>query len=236
VERARPGRRHPRGQAARRLAQVETSRSSERRAEVIDPAAIVLAAGASTRMGRPKALLLHDGRPFVRCVVDLAAGCAPILVVTGAVDLDLDLAPCDPHPQRRLAARTAEQPAARPRGARRTRRSAGAHRRPPAHPAEPPSRPCSPLSRAPPGASGSPRTPVAAATRSSTPRPCCRPCAPCPRTRAHAICSPATPTCAAASRSTTPRCSTTSTAPKTSPACARRSGVTRHQHPPAPSC
>lgn len=57
------------------------------------PAAIVLAAGASTRMGRPKALLVHDGRPFVRCVVDLAAGCAPILVVTGAVDLDLDVHP-----------------------------------------------------------------------------------------------------------------------------------------------
>jgi len=57
------------------------------------PAAIVLAAGASTRMGRPKALLIHDGRTFVRRVVDLAANCAPILVVTGAIDLDLDLRP-----------------------------------------------------------------------------------------------------------------------------------------------
>ncbi len=59
------------------------------------PAAVVLAAGASTRMGRPKALLEHDGRSFVACAVDLAtrAGCAPIVVVTGAVDLaDLGLA------------------------------------------------------------------------------------------------------------------------------------------------
>jgi len=53
------------------------------------PAAVVLAAGASTRMGRPKALLEHDGRSFVACAVELAtrAGCAPIVVVTGAVDL-----------------------------------------------------------------------------------------------------------------------------------------------------
>ena len=50
------------------------------------PAAIVLAAGASTRMGRPKALLVHGERSFVACAVDLAAtaGCAPIVVVTGA--------------------------------------------------------------------------------------------------------------------------------------------------------
>jgi CTP:molybdopterin cytidylyltransferase MocA len=54
------------------------------------PAAVVLAAGASTRMGRPKALLEHHGRSFVACAVDLAAraGCAPIVVVTGAQELD----------------------------------------------------------------------------------------------------------------------------------------------------
>ncbi|MBL9106616.1 MAG: nucleotidyltransferase family protein [Myxococcales bacterium] len=57
-------------------------------------AAVVLAAGASTRMGRPKQLLLHRGRSFVRCAVDLAAGCQPIVVVDGAVDLSaLDLGP-----------------------------------------------------------------------------------------------------------------------------------------------
>jgi molybdenum cofactor cytidylyltransferase len=54
------------------------------------PAAVVLAAGASTRMGRPKQLLRHRERSFVGCAVDLAhaAGCAPIVVVAGAVDLD----------------------------------------------------------------------------------------------------------------------------------------------------
>ncbi len=58
--------------------------------------AVVLAAGASTRMGRPKQLLRHRGRSFVGCAVDLAhaAGCAPIVVVTGAIDLgDEPLAP-----------------------------------------------------------------------------------------------------------------------------------------------
>ena len=60
------------------------------------PAAVVLAAGASTRMGRPKALLRHQGRSFVACAVELAraAGCAPIVVVTGAQPLaDEPLAP-----------------------------------------------------------------------------------------------------------------------------------------------
>jgi len=53
------------------------------------PAAVVLAAGASTRMGRPKALLEYKGRSFVACAVELAtrAGCAPVVVVTGAVEL-----------------------------------------------------------------------------------------------------------------------------------------------------
>jgi CTP:molybdopterin cytidylyltransferase MocA len=37
-------------------------------------------------MGRPKALLAHRGRSFLRCAVDLAAGCAPVLVVAGAVE------------------------------------------------------------------------------------------------------------------------------------------------------
>jgi molybdenum cofactor cytidylyltransferase len=73
------------------------------------PAALVLAAGASTRMGQPKALLLHRGRPWVCCAVDLAAGCDPILVVTGAQDLAaVDLAPAtrihnDAWPQGQLS-------------------------------------------------------------------------------------------------------------------------------------
>lgn len=49
-------------------------------------AAVVLAAGASSRMGSAKQLLELEGRPLVRHVTEvaLAAGCAPVLVVVGA--------------------------------------------------------------------------------------------------------------------------------------------------------
>jgi len=49
-------------------------------------AGIVLAAGASTRMGRPKQLLEWQGQPFVSCVARtaLSAGLYPVIVVTGA--------------------------------------------------------------------------------------------------------------------------------------------------------
>lgn len=52
-------------------------------------AAVVLAAGASTRMGQPKALLTWRGQTFVRHVVALAeaAEAWPIVVVEGAVAL-----------------------------------------------------------------------------------------------------------------------------------------------------
>lgn len=52
-------------------------------------AAIVLAAGASTRMGTPKALLVRGGTTFIRGLVDLseASGCAPVIVVAGAIEL-----------------------------------------------------------------------------------------------------------------------------------------------------
>ena len=48
-------------------------------------AALVLAAGASTRMGRPKQLLDWDGRPLVRATAEvaLAARLDPLLVVVG---------------------------------------------------------------------------------------------------------------------------------------------------------
>jgi molybdenum cofactor cytidylyltransferase len=48
--------------------------------------AVILAAGASTRMGRPKQLLRLGGRTLLRRVVDavLAAGASPVVVVLGA--------------------------------------------------------------------------------------------------------------------------------------------------------
>jgi molybdenum cofactor cytidylyltransferase len=49
-------------------------------------AAIVLAAGSSDRMGRPKQLLEWRGKPFIRTVIEtaLAAGLDPVRVVLGA--------------------------------------------------------------------------------------------------------------------------------------------------------
>lgn len=47
---------------------------------------IILAAGASTRMGTPKQLLLRDDRPLIRYVAQTAIAtlCQPILVVLGS--------------------------------------------------------------------------------------------------------------------------------------------------------
>ncbi len=53
---------------------------------------IVLAAGAGTRMGAPKALQRTPaGRPWIDIAVELlrAAGCGPILVVLGAAIVDV---------------------------------------------------------------------------------------------------------------------------------------------------
>jgi len=49
-------------------------------------AAIILAAGASRRLGRPKLLIPYRGVPLLRRAVDAAAGggCAEVLVVLGA--------------------------------------------------------------------------------------------------------------------------------------------------------
>jgi molybdenum cofactor cytidylyltransferase len=49
-------------------------------------ALIVLAAGASTRMGQPKQLLNFHGKPLLRHMVEIAIAspCQPILVVLGA--------------------------------------------------------------------------------------------------------------------------------------------------------
>jgi molybdenum cofactor cytidylyltransferase len=62
-------------------------------ADPADPAApapavalLLLAAGGSTRMGRPKQLLEYDGRPLLRHSVEQALGsrCRPVVVVLGA--------------------------------------------------------------------------------------------------------------------------------------------------------
>ena len=47
---------------------------------------MVLAAGASTRLGRPKQLVEHDGEPLVRraALAAAQAGAAPVIVVLGA--------------------------------------------------------------------------------------------------------------------------------------------------------
>jgi molybdenum cofactor cytidylyltransferase len=56
--------------------------------------ALILAGGASVRMGRAKALLEWNGRTFVAGGVELvrAAGCAPVIVVDGAYRLSPELA------------------------------------------------------------------------------------------------------------------------------------------------
>lgn len=64
--------------------------------------AIVLAAGASSRMGRPKALLPYNGRLFIDLILEnlSAAGCAPVIPVLGnnaQKILDRSLAKRYPH-------------------------------------------------------------------------------------------------------------------------------------------
>ena len=50
-------------------------------------ALLLLAAGASTRMGQPKQLLPYHGRTLLRHAAEtaVASGCAPIVLVTGSV-------------------------------------------------------------------------------------------------------------------------------------------------------
>jgi len=53
--------------------------------EATSIAMIILAAGASRRLGRPKQLLVHDDRTLLRHAVDTALGadCGPVVVVLG---------------------------------------------------------------------------------------------------------------------------------------------------------
>ena len=54
-------------------------------------ALLLLAAGASTRMGRPKQLLPYHGRTLLRYAAEtaVASACAPIVLVTGALHKEL---------------------------------------------------------------------------------------------------------------------------------------------------
>jgi molybdenum cofactor cytidylyltransferase len=57
-------------------------------------AALILAAGASSRMGRPKQLLDWGGRPLVRATAELAlaAGLDPVLAVVGGARVAVEAA------------------------------------------------------------------------------------------------------------------------------------------------
>lgn len=56
-------------------------------------AVLILAGGASARMGRPKALLEYAGRTFLHAGVATvrAAGCSPVIVIDGAHRLDTEV-------------------------------------------------------------------------------------------------------------------------------------------------
>ena len=60
-------------------------------------AAIILAAGAATRMGRPKQLLDWEGRPLVRVATEaaLASRLSPVLVVVGSALAEVTAALAD---------------------------------------------------------------------------------------------------------------------------------------------
>jgi molybdenum cofactor cytidylyltransferase len=67
------------------LTQSQRPPAGRRRSDLMRVAAVVLAAGSSTRFGKPKQFALFQGETFIRRIVAAAieAGCAPVVVVTG---------------------------------------------------------------------------------------------------------------------------------------------------------
>src|SRR6187402_3881873 len=51
--------------------------------------AVILAAGGSTRLGRPKQLLIFQGKTLVERAVEAAAGCSPAVVVAGSQSAEI---------------------------------------------------------------------------------------------------------------------------------------------------
>jgi molybdenum cofactor cytidylyltransferase len=64
----------------------ESSKQTVGDTDLAGVGAVILAAGASTRMGRPKQLLQFGGEAMLRRAASIAieAGCRPVVVVTGA--------------------------------------------------------------------------------------------------------------------------------------------------------
>ena len=65
--------------------QSQRLQAERRRSDLMSVAAVVLAAGGSTRFGKPKQFALFQGETFIKRIVAAAieAGCAPVVVVTG---------------------------------------------------------------------------------------------------------------------------------------------------------
>jgi len=61
----------------------------ERDSTTVDAAAVILAGGKSSRMGRPKALLLFDGEPLIAHVVRKIGNIFPEIIVVAAPDQEL---------------------------------------------------------------------------------------------------------------------------------------------------
>ncbi|QIX62943.1 nucleotidyltransferase family protein [Hymenobacter sp. BT18] len=65
---------------------------SSKKPDRLPPAILLLAAGASTRLGRPKQLLAYQGKTLLRRAAETAVAAAdgsPVLVVTGAIHAPL---------------------------------------------------------------------------------------------------------------------------------------------------